>query len=237
MKASRVVAATFAAGFFALAGSPAVAQEGPLDQLKALPKVGGVVAPMFDGWYENEDGTYTFSFGYINLNTDESPIIPIGENNFIEPAQFNGTQPTYFPAVAYAGFGGKHERGAFGITVPADMAGTDVVWTINHNGRTFRIPGRIGTLEYQLSHTPATEGSLPPSYTFAANGERGQGREGLVAARQTARVGQPIDLRIFAQDEGDRDPAAINVTWIMHQGPAPVEFGRGDDDRDLQPAG
>ena len=40
--------------------------------------------------------------------------------------------------------------------LPAEMAEEDVVWTVIHNGRTFRIPGRIGTLEYQLSHTPAS---------------------------------------------------------------------------------
>jgi hypothetical protein len=227
---SRTVAGTFALALVAAVASPAVAQEGALDQLKPLPRQGGPVSPMFDGWYENADGSYTLSFGYINLNTTESPNIPIGENNFIEPAQFNGVQPTYFPAVQYSGFGGRHERGVFAVTVPAEMAEEDVVWTVTHNGRTYRIPGRIGTLEYQLSHTPATEGSLPPSLRFTENGERGQGREGIRAEPMRTRVGQPIDLSVWAQDEGTRDPVEIHVTWFKHQGPGEVEFGTESTD-------
>lgn len=225
MRVSRAVAAGFAVGFVALASAPVQAQEGALDQLKPLPKQGGPIGPMFDGWYENPDGTYTLSFGYINLNAEESPDIPIGENNFIEPAQFNGMQPTYFPAVSYPGFGGKHERGAFAITIPGDMAGEEVVWTIRHNGRTFAIPGRTGTLEYELSHTPATEGSLPPSMRFSPNGEVGQGRQGIIAAPVRATVGTPVNLTVWAQDEGERERAAINVAWIKHQGPGDVTFG------------
>ncbi|MEX2581677.1 MAG: hypothetical protein WD766_00250 [Gemmatimonadota bacterium] len=224
MRISRTFAVAVAVGAAAIVGQPAVAQEGPLDQLMELPRTGGVVSPMFDGWYRNPDGSITVSFGYINLNREESPVIPIGENNYIEPAQFNGMQPTYFPAIQYGGFGGKHERGVFAVTIPAEMADTEVVWTVNHNDRTWKIPAAAGVLEYQLSYTPATEGSLPPSLRFG-DGELVQGREGIVGPRVTTSVGAPATLSVYAQDEGTRDRKAVNVTWFNHQGPGEVEFG------------
>ena len=46
--------------------------------LTALPADGLRVAPFFDGWYENRDGTITLSFGYSNLNKSEVVEIPIG---------------------------------------------------------------------------------------------------------------------------------------------------------------
>ena len=48
-----------------------------------------IVAPFMEGWYENEDGTYSISFGYLNRN-DEEVVIPVGEGNSIEPAEFDG---------------------------------------------------------------------------------------------------------------------------------------------------
>ena len=102
------------------------------------------VAPFFDGFYINEDGTYTYSFGFMNRNTEEIVEIPIGENNFLTPSEFNGMQPTYFPPVDYPGFGGRRERGTFAVRVPATLA-EDVVWTLTHNGKTYAVPARTGS--------------------------------------------------------------------------------------------
>lgn len=226
MRFSRSIAAACTVALVGLGGTAASAQEGALDQLKPLPSEGGPVSPMFDGWYRNPDGTFTLSFGFINLNRDEAPNIPIGENNYIEPAQFNGMQPTYFPPIRYSGFGGRHERGAFAVVIPAEMAEQDVVWTVRHNGRTFSIPGRTGILEYELSHSPATEGSLPPSVRFG-NGETVQGRVGAVAEPVRGRVGQPVTLSVWGQDEGQRERKAVNFVFYKYQGPGEVEF---DDD-------
>ena len=37
------------------------------------------VAPFFDGWYTNPDGTISLSFGYSNLNKDDSRDPPGAE--------------------------------------------------------------------------------------------------------------------------------------------------------------
>ena len=36
------------------------------------------VAPAFEGWEQNPDGSYNFVFGYLNRNYEEEVDIPIG---------------------------------------------------------------------------------------------------------------------------------------------------------------
>ena len=47
---------------------------------------GLTVTPAYEGWYENEDGTYSLSFGYYNRNEDEIIEIPVGSENMVGPA-------------------------------------------------------------------------------------------------------------------------------------------------------
>ena len=74
-----------------------------------LQGTGNRVAPFFDGWYQNDDGSITFSFGYSNLNK-EIVEIPLGPDNFITPKEYDGRQPTTFlvmgPDLADGGGGG-----------------------------------------------------------------------------------------------------------------------------------
>ncbi|SVB49005.1 uncharacterized protein METZ01_LOCUS201859, partial [marine metagenome] len=84
------------------------------------------VVPIYEGYFENDDGTYDICFGYFNLNLDESVNVPLGENNFIEPAQYDGRQPTHFTPVPgmtpVSPFTSRFRRiwCAFTVTVPAD---------------------------------------------------------------------------------------------------------------------
>ena len=102
--------------------------------LQPVSEIGRVVAPFLEGWYANPDGTFSFSFGYLNLNGDTVEIA-LGEQNIIEPAEFNGLQPSVF-------FPGRH-RGMFTVTVPASMRDASGWWTItNPNGEVTKVPGR-----------------------------------------------------------------------------------------------
>ena len=60
---------------------------------------GQPVIPLFEGYYENPDGTYEICFGYFNLNTEQDLDVPFGPANFIEPTEFDGGQPTHFDRV------------------------------------------------------------------------------------------------------------------------------------------
>ena len=103
---------------FLFAQLPSHLREYPLAERKAS---GDLVAPIFNGWTPHEDGSVTMLFGFANRNREEIVDIPLGPNNYIEPAEFNGAQPTHFPVYNRGGFIGINERGTFAVTVPPDM--------------------------------------------------------------------------------------------------------------------
>jgi hypothetical protein len=189
---------------------------------------GQIVAPYFEGWFANPDGTYTLAFGYFNANTEEVLEIPLGPDNFITPSRFDGVQPTYFPPVNYGGFSARRERGVFAITIPAEMAGEDVVWTIRSQGQVASVPGRVTSPAYELGLTPMAMGSKPPSVRLDTAGPVGNGPSG-VFARNTlqTRVSVPVELTFWAaDDQSEREEAyPLGVTWFKHQGPGEVTFG------------
>lgn len=144
----------------ALAIPATLEAQGPNGRWPLQPKAPGerTLAPFMEGWYANDDGTYSISFGYLNLNEDILEI-PVGENNFIEPAQFNGMQPTTF----YPG----HQRGVFAVTVPENLKDQDVWWTIRKaNGEVAKVPGRTSANAYQLDWYPRPHGSVTPVVSF-----------------------------------------------------------------------
>jgi hypothetical protein len=232
MMQSRLAVAGLVLGLVGLSSIPLAAQEGdlPFKQLKPLQPSGDLVAPFFDGWYANPDGSFTLSFGFMNRNTREIVDIPIGENNHIEPAQFNGMQPTHFPPVSYGGFSARRERGTFAVRLPAEMANSDVVWTITHAGQTYSVPGRVTSPAYELGYTPQAAGSLPPKVGFAQSGPFSTGREGIFLDQTLeTRVGTPVTLNVWAEDNGVREERyPVEVAWWHHQGPGEVVFSQAE---------
>jgi hypothetical protein len=179
-----------------------------------------------EGWYDNEDGTYSLSFGYVNTNLD-TLYIPVGENNFLDQAQFDGVQTAIF-------FPGRH-RGVFGLTLPAGMQDTDVWWTLTTPyGNTTRVPGRVGAVAYQLDWMPRGHGSVTPSVSFESQSGVGRGPPGILAERtQTVAAGSPLTLSVNATDPSERDledarmtGIPLRVVWSQLQGPGPVEYTR-----------
>ncbi|MCH8811847.1 MAG: hypothetical protein IID07_08445 [Gemmatimonadetes bacterium] len=234
MNSYRLAAGALAVVLMGLTQAPLDAQLPP--DLREYPltqrhKSGDLVAPFFDGWYDNGDGSVTFVFGFMNRNTEEIVDIPLGPDNYLQPARFDGVQPTHFPVYNRRGLTGIRERGAFAVTVPADMAGTEVVWTLSHAGHSYSVPGRATSTAYELSRTAAARGSLSPVIRFNRNGPESVDREGIVANRVTARVGIPVTLSALVQDRGERRGYDVDsllfpvgTTWILHQGPALIQF-------------
>jgi hypothetical protein len=54
------------------------------------------VQPVFEGWLQNADGTFTMVFGYFNRNWEEELAIPAGPDNKLEPGDPDRGQPTNF---------------------------------------------------------------------------------------------------------------------------------------------
>ena len=88
---------------------------------------GQSVAPFFDGWSRNPDGTFEMHFGYINRNHVEEVHVPIGADNLLESGPEDQGQPTFFyPRV---------HRQMFSVTVPADFGDRELIWSLTVHGQ------------------------------------------------------------------------------------------------------
>ena len=88
---------------------------------------GQTVAPIFDGWSRNPDGTYEMHFGYINRNYVEELHVPLGPDNRFEAGEVDQGQPTFFYPRVY--------RKVFSVTVPADWGERELVWSLTVRGQ------------------------------------------------------------------------------------------------------
>lgn len=196
------------------------------------------VSPIFEGWSQNRDGTYTLSFGFFNRNAEEDIEIPLGPDNFIEPAEFDGQQPTSFPAGLDQGRGWS----VFAVVVSEDFTPSDrVVWSLTSKGRTYTVPGKIGIEAYRLYRVdqPVGNGSMPPRVRFDQRGPEGLGHSGISSdTRLTTTVGDPLRVGVWAADnfqEGRRDAVPVELTWFKHQGPpeGSVVFSNGEENLEV----
>ena len=186
-----------------------------------LGDTGQPVFPFFEGWYDNGDGTYTLSFGYLNRNPTQVVEIPHGERNYMEPAELDGRQPTHFlPA---------RNRGMFAITIPASQRDLDIWWYLaDERGNVHKVPGRARSGSYQLDWLPRPHGSQAPWVWFTSERDARRGPEGIFAPETlTARVGQRLELSVHVRDPSVYDATdprfrngiPVNVAWSKYQGP------------------
>jgi hypothetical protein len=189
------------------------------------------VAPTFEGWEHNPDGTYSLVFGYLNRNYEQEVDIPIGPANSISMgAETYGDrgQPTHFYP--------RRQRFLFRVVVPANWDKKQkVVWTLTSNGKTDQAKGWLQP-EWELSEGVMVENmgggvpdpdNKPPSVT--------------VSAAQTVTLPNKATLTASATDDGlpkpyrkapsnpDRDsqprrPRGVQIKWIQYRGPGKVTF-------------
>src|SRR5436190_6043718 len=138
---------------FLLAGAAAI---GTSAQVKYA--TGQNVGPVFEGWEQNPDGTYSMVFGYLNRNYEEEVDIPLGPDNTIDPGGDRG-QPTHFYS--------RRQRFVFKVVVPKDWdKQRRVVWTLTAHGRTDQAKGWLQP-EWELNNGIVSEnnggGALDPN--------------------------------------------------------------------------
>src|SRR5688572_14327117 len=91
------------------------------------------VAPIFEGWLRNPDGSFTMAFGYLNRNYVEHVVVPLGaENNFAPLGPDRGQPEHFYPRL---------NRYVFTVTVPKDWGRKELVWTLIVHGKTERAVG------------------------------------------------------------------------------------------------
>ena len=233
--AQRILTGAFVAGLAGLVSLSASAQLP--ENLRDFPLAtrgasGESVAPMFNGWIKNEDDSVTLIFGFANQNREAIIDVPLGPNNKIEPAKYDGMQPTHFPVYQRRGFVGIQERGTFAVTLPPEEADTTVTWTLTSGGNTWSVPGRTTSTAYEMSNGERALGTMKPAIKFSPSGPEATGVAGIYAERINTTVGTPVTLTAYVQDRGVRAAYPENeqfyypvgTEWILHQGPAVPEF-------------
>jgi hypothetical protein len=197
----------------------------PLNAAGIRPQ-GQNVIPVYDGWFENQDGSYTFCFGYFNLNTEEALDIPLGPGNRIEPARFDGNQPTHFDPVPDPALTSKyrHHWCVFSVDVPEDFGMADVTWTLASQGDTLSVPASL-IPAYILDELEApARFAVAPFLRLEESGERVQGRRGVRAGPRTVSVGEPLDVSAWIE----HDEPGTWLGWTKHQGPGDVSFSESE---------
>jgi hypothetical protein len=182
-----------------------------------LHRFGQGIQPIYEGFESNADGSFTMWFGYLNRNYDEMPNVPLGDSNLFQaadgvveagpldptllldnPGASDRGQPTHFYA--------RRQQFVFGVQVPADFVGKELVWTLAHNGE---IRTAVGTLEkdniwsvdegvWSANRGRGTGGRTDIEYTNAPPAVRLVGVEGQLSVT----VGSPLTLRVIVSDDG-----------------------------------
>ena len=138
---------------------------------------GASVTPAYEGWYKNDDGSFSLLVGYFNRNSKEPLTIPVGPNNKIEPGEPDQGQPTYFET--------GRQWGVFVIKVPKDFGNKSIRWTLTANGETQSVPM---TLNPGYPITPFKElgmNNQPPTVWFSEGGAKVTGPPTTVAGSFT----------------------------------------------------
>ena len=103
---------------------------------------GQSISPAYEGWWPNEDGSFSLFLGYMNSNWEQHFDIPIGPDNyfaFTDPQGLDDLeQDAYQASVADQGqpthFYPRRNPFLFTITVPGDFGSKELVWTLKTNG-------------------------------------------------------------------------------------------------------
>jgi hypothetical protein len=189
------------------------------------------VAPVFEGWQRNPDGSYNMVFGYLNRNYEEEVDIPLGKENSISIGNEvfgDKGQPTHFYP--------RRQRFLFKVVVPKDWDPKQkVIWTLTSRGRTDQAKGWLQP-EWELSEDVIVEnlgGGVPDSNNKAPTL--------TVDPVERTSVSAPLTLVAKSTDDGlpkpyrrsnsnpDRDsqprrPRGVQIKWIQYRGPGKVVF-------------
>jgi hypothetical protein len=177
-----------------------LAAAGQLEAQRLTYSTGQPIYPAYEGWRELPDGTITLMFGYMNENWEETPQIPIGEDNFFSPGPADRGQPTYFLP--------RRNRFIFEVPVPPDFGDQELVWTVRFDGHEYKTYGTLREDYYVdnvviMSETGAL-GAGTSSPEIRANQPPVIALE--TADRLTAKVGVPLSIIAKVTDDGQPPP-------------------------------
>ena len=184
-------------------GVAVLAADLPGVRAQIAPPRGQNVAPAYEGWQENPDGSFNLLFGYFNRNWAQELVVPVGPDNRIEPGGPDQGQPTYFYP--------RRNRFIFKVRVPADFGDQELVWTLTSNGVTERAYGSLlvdyFTDDTVIMNNKGAGGGGGGQFQLAGN-QPPELRVDGPATRRVA-VGEPLQLSAFASDDGIPTPRPL----------------------------
>ena len=147
------------------------------------------LAPVYEGWDRNPDGTYNMWFGYMNRNYEETIELPVGAANRFEPGEADRGQPTFFDT--------RRHKDTFRVIVPANFGeSAKLTWSVTVRGKTENVAGSL-TSVWQIDRNRTTRGgnsqninsNTPPVVT-------------ITPETQTIARGASATLNVSATDDG-----------------------------------
>src|SRR5262252_1465404 len=171
---------------------------------------GQAVAPVYEGFDINPDGSYNMWFGYMNRNYEEEIDLPVGADNTFEPGGDRG-QPTHFVT--------RRHKDVFKVTVPKDFGDRTLTWKLNAHAQPQQV---VATLKpvWQIDRLRTTRGgnsekvssNLPP----------------VVSVSAVSQTAASATLAVSATDDGlparRGAPVGMTVLWTKFRGPGDVTF-------------
>ncbi len=191
-------------------GAQAVSAQDPTGRMMHMR--GQIVSPAYEGWWPNEDGSFTMWFGYMNSNWEQEFDIPVGPANYFSLSEAGGLDDleldAYEVGIADQGqpahFYPRRNPFLFTVQVPADFGDKEWVWTVKTQGETNRAYGLLAP-DYRMDpQVMSTEvggnfGSLDDR--LRTNLPPGLDVEG--DPHRTVKVGEPLQIVAFADDPDD----------------------------------
>jgi len=198
------------------------------------------VAPVFEGWERNPDGSINFVFGYMNRNYEEALNIPIGPENSIQPGGPDRGQPTHFYP--------RRTQKLFKVTVPREWDRNQrLVWTLTAHGRTdtakawmqpeWEIETGLKTREGEANQPPTMTGSSSQTITSRTiNLTATATDDGLPKPSRRASTPPPIQAPVTnngvgvaaAPPDSGLPTGRLGIKWIEYRGPGNVTFSATD---------
>ena len=186
------------------------------------------VAPMYEGWIRNPDGTIDMIFGYLNRNWEEVLHIPVGPDNNITPDGPDRGQPTVFQHRREATPpGARRESFVFRVRVPKDWGPKqEVVWTLTANGKTDKVVATLHPVE-EVDYTVIAEnrggglieGNRPPTIKFTASSQNVGVQEPVALTAVYSDDGLPKPAPPLAPGAPPRARRGAQVKWQYYRGP------------------
>ena len=178
------------------------------------------LAPVYEGWDRNDDGTFNMWFGYMNRNYEETIELPVGAANRFEPGEADRGQPTFFDT--------RRHKDTFRVVVPASFGeNTKLNWSVTVRGKTETVTGTL-TSVWQIDRLRTTRGgnsqninsNTPPVVS-------------ITPTTQSVTTGASATLSVSATDDGlpkrrnaqgQQVPMGMTVEWAKYRGPGSVTW-------------